>query len=217
MEPCSIAIVRSVALWLSLCLVPACGGSGGDDDGGGGDPGDATAIDGGGGGGDDGAPPGDDGGTAAGCEDYCDAISAACTGSLQQYYDRGTCLASCALFPAGQPGDDSGDSRACRMHHAELAASDPDPHCYHAGPSGAGVCGAPCAAYCDIMQVACPDEYADDGECMDACAGFPDTRPYSVLENRGDTLACRIFHATRSSTNDLHCGTASADSPPCTN
>ncbi len=202
--------MRSIALCLALSLAAACGGS--DDDGGGdGTGGSADAAP----GESDAAPPSGDAGASPSCQDYCAAVSDACVDQLRQYHDLATCLATCALFPPGQPGDESGDSLACRAHHAELARAGPDPHCYHAGPSGDGVCGDPCDGYCDLMLPVCDRVYADQAECMEVCAGFPDPRPYTVFESRSDTAGCRIFHATRATTDDGHCGTASADSVTC--
>lgn len=208
---------KATAAILALALASACG----DDDGGTGDGGDGGDQP-----GDDATPGqadaatgGDDGGTTASCEHYCETIMAACLQDLKQYIDLATCLATCPLFPPGAEGDDTGDSLACRVQHAEWAAEEPGPHCYHAGPSGGrgdGVCGGPCDGYCDIMLAACPGEYVDDADCMEICAGFPDPRPYSILEARTDTVACRIWHATRSTVNDGHCKTAAADSGTCT-
>jgi hypothetical protein len=204
--------MRRLVLALALCVGAACGGDSGGDSG---DHGDAPDDGGGGGdasgdaGGDpDAAPP------SASCVDYCESIMASCTGDLAQYKFMPNCLASCALYPAGEEGADSGDSLACRLTHAALAEGEPDPHCRHAGPSGEGVCGEPCDAYCDLMMAVC-DLYADDGECMEVCSGFPDTVLYSIEENRGDTVQCRLFHATMASAADGHCGTASAESGPC--
>ncbi|HEU5055646.1 MAG TPA: hypothetical protein VFU21_03950 [Kofleriaceae bacterium] len=197
--------MRSLALCLATCLA-ACGA---DDDGG-----DAPAED---------AAPDDradagsgvDAGPSATCEEYCTVLTDACQDSFRQYRDLETCLASCALFPPGQAGDESGDSVACRAHHAELSLAEPDPHCYHAGPSGDGVCGDPCDGYCDLMVPTCQQIYADDGECMAVCAGFPDPRPYTVHEDRVDTAACRLVHATRATVDDGHCGSAGPDSSTC--
>ncbi len=206
--------MRRLLLALALSAVAACGGDSGDDTG---DQGDAPDDAGGsdrdasgedGGGGADASPP------YAGCVEYCESIMASCTGDLAQYKFMPNCLASCALFPAGEEGAESGASMGCRVTHAALAVDEPDPHCRHAGPSGGGVCGAPCDAYCDLMMAVC-DLYADDGECMEVCAGFPDTVLYSINENRGDTVQCRLFHATMASAADGHCGTASAESGPC--
>jgi hypothetical protein len=38
---------------------------------------------------------------------------------------------------------------------------------------------------------------------------------YSILENQGDSVECRIFHAVRTTVDDRHCGSASADSTAC--
>jgi hypothetical protein len=199
--------VRTFAIAFAVMVAAACGG---DDDGtsdGSTSDGGTSVI--------DGAPGGADAQVAAGCEEYCASILASCTTTLAQYRDQATCLASCALFPPGEPGADSGDSLACRVTHAALAVDEPDPHCRHAGPSGGGVCGAPCDAYCDIVMGVC-ELYGDDGACMDTCAGFPEVGMYSTRQSRGDSVECRIFHATLATEDpQSHCGTAGPDSTPC--
>ena len=209
-------MMRSIALYIAVAVAGACGG--GDDDHAGDDGGDAPVDD--AAPGDHDAAPGDgDGGPLAGCDEYCSRLAAACTEQMRQYIDAETCLATCALFPPGEPGDEGGNSLACRMVHVERAEGDPDPHCYHAGPSGgrgSGVCGAPCENYCMIMMSACPAEFASAEDCMTACADYPDPRPYTIFESRTDTVACRIYHGTRATTDDNHCGTASPDSTTCT-
>ena len=110
--------MRRLLLALALYVGAACGGDGGDS-------GDQDEAPGDAGGGRDAS--GDDGGNAdasaasASCADYCESIMASCTGDLAQYKFMPTCLASCALFPAGEAGADSGDSIACRVTHAALA------------------------------------------------------------------------------------------------
>ncbi len=197
--------MRTLAIALAI-IFAACGG---DDDGasdGIGTDGGAQVI--------DGAPS--DGAAATGCDEYCASIMATCSDALSQYRDLASCLGSCALFPPGSPGADSGDSLACRVTHAELAMDTPDPHCRHAGPSGGGVCGAPCDAYCDLMMGVC-DLYGDDAECMEVCAGFPEVGDYSSAPGagRGDSVECRIMHATLATEDTVHCGTAGPDSTPC--
>jgi hypothetical protein len=187
-------------------MFAACGGDDdGDDGSSGGTDGGGSVID---------AAAGFDGAVAAGCDEYCASIMTSCTGALTQYYDLEECLASCALFPPGEPGTESGDSLACRVTHAALAVDEPDPHCRHAGPSGGDVCGVPCDAYCDLVMAVC-DLYPDDGACMETCAGFPESGMYSIRESRNDNVECRIFHATRATVDDGHCGTASAGSTTC--
>lgn len=204
--------MRRLALVLAISLT-ACGG---DDDGGGdssdgdvhghedgGVVADATA-------GPDAPPP------SADCQDYCSSIMATCTMALAQYRDTGDCLASCAVFSPGEPGADSGDSLACRITHAELAVGEPDPHCRHAGPSGGGVCGAYCEAYCTLVMGICSEVYADAGECMTTCADFPVSGMYSVKHRTGDTVDCRIFHTTLAPDEpEVHCTQVGPDSIPC--
>jgi len=92
-------------------------------------------------------PPPTDGGDAMmaanDCATYCAAITSACTGANAQYTDMADCTAYCAqaMWPAGTPGEAAGNTLACRIYHAGVAAGTPDVHCPHAGPSGAAVCG----------------------------------------------------------------------------
>ncbi|MEZ4469038.1 MAG: hypothetical protein R3F43_32550 [bacterium] len=72
------------------------------------------------------------------CDVYCDLMARNCAGT---YADEIACQASCAGFPDGNTGDQSGNSVQCRIYHAGLPASaDAQTHCPHAGPDGAGVC-----------------------------------------------------------------------------
>ncbi len=153
------------------------------------------------------------------CDDYCTAILANCSGVEAQYGSMATCLASCAAFPQGAIGDMSGDTLECRDYHAAAAAADATTHCVHAGPGGAGVCGANCAGYCDIVIDACTAGnmvYNNLGECTTACGGFTDTEKYDAGDMTGDTLACRLYHATAASTDPTtHCGHTAAISATC--
>jgi hypothetical protein len=136
-----------------------------------------------------------------------------CTGATNaQYKDMASCLGSCAAFPDGMPGDEDGNSVACRTYHAGVAAQAPDMHCGHAGPSGGGVCGTPCEAYCSIVLNTCTDAnavYLETQECMTACMGITDDVAYNSGVTGGDSLSCRIYHATvASSSTDMaatHC------------
>jgi hypothetical protein len=92
------------------------------------------------GGGDEDAPvtPGND------CATLCAAVTANCSADNIQYMDAAQCAAYCAAaaWPAGDVGDMTGNTIACRIYHAGVAAGDPDTHCGHAGPTGGSVCGA---------------------------------------------------------------------------
>lgn len=144
---------------------------------------------------------GDDGGgddaTGATCEEYCDQMAVNCAGTNAQWPTRDQCLAACGAFPPGTPGDQSGNSLECRVYHAGAALGDPDTHCVHAGPGGAGLCGSNCEGFCTIVVDACTggnEAYASVNQCITECQGFDDSEPYDVSDTVGDTLACRIYH-----------------------
>ncbi|MFO0636861.1 MAG: hypothetical protein U0168_28865 [Nannocystaceae bacterium] len=70
------------------------------------------------------------------CENFCALALASCVGPLSPWDGVEACLADCAAFDT-EPGFSAtvvdGDSFACRMTHATLAAVQPDPHCTHIG------------------------------------------------------------------------------------
>ncbi|MBI4448679.1 cupredoxin family copper-binding protein [Candidatus Woesearchaeota archaeon] len=75
------------------------------------------------------------------CADYCTSVQTACVGDNQQYENAQTCLAQCASYRIGTPGETTGDTLSCRTYHAQVASAvDPAVHCTHAGPSGGGIC-----------------------------------------------------------------------------
>lgn len=78
------------------------------------------------------------------CEGYCALITTVCDDANAQYVDEADCLAQCdALnWDDGTPGSTDGNTIACRIYHTGAARTAPEDHCPHAGPSGAGVCGA---------------------------------------------------------------------------
>lgn len=79
------------------------------------------------------------------CAGYCAQMAINCTGDDAQYIDTADCMAQCTAlnWPAGIPGDNSGNSLACRIYHGgDPAATDPGLHCPHAGPTGDNTCGA---------------------------------------------------------------------------
>jgi len=151
-------------------------------------------------------------GTGAGCDAYCTDILANCQDANAQYPDMAACLGSCAGMPDGAPGATDGNSIACRTYHAGAAEMDPLLHCGHAGPSGADTCGVSCEGYCTIVQHACTGAnavYATEMECMTACEVVTDDVPYTSAANAGDSLSCRIYHATVAASSPdmapLHC------------
>jgi len=138
------------------------------------------------------------------CDVYCDMSANNCPGDYDDHQD---CQAYCSTFDdSGSVGDASGNTVQCRIYHAVIAEQDGPLHCPHAGPSGGDVCGTWCDVYCDASANTCPGEYADDGECQSACAGFDDSgRPGDIA---GDTVQCRIYHlgvAQESQDPGTHC------------
>jgi hypothetical protein len=89
-------------------------------------------------------PPPVDANVMNDCAGYCGLITTNCTGAHAQYADMADCMAECTAlaWPAGTPGDTSGNTLACRIYHGVAAGSDAATHCAHAGATGGGVCGA---------------------------------------------------------------------------
>ena len=144
------------------------------------------------------------------CDEYCDAVLAACTGANAQYQEASQCLGNCALisWELGTPGDTDGNTVACRTTHAGLAAADPATHCAHAGTSGGDVCGTWCENYCAYMDTNCGSVYADNAECMTACAALPDTG--AANDMTGDTVQCRTTMAAFAVVQPALCAAAPA-------
>ncbi len=159
-----------------------------------------TTTDGGGGG-------GSDGGGALSCASYCATITANCSAANQQFSGMDQCLNSCKAFPAGAEADTSGNTLGCRTYHAGAAKADPVTHCAHAGPGGAGVCGANCDGYCQIAQMYCTTAnkaqvYASLDECKATCAAFSDTAKFNVTDmmlQDKKQVACLLYHVQEAS------------------
>lgn len=150
---------------------------------------------------------GSGGGGPINCEKYCTAIGAACTQANSEYISKDVCLAMCATFDPGQPGDTKGDSLNCRYGHALAAAADPVHECQKAGPLAID-CTAPCSAFCLLDIAFCtPGEglfpYASAADCKTQCMAYSylvsadQTDPSTagdILFLAGDTLNCRVYH-----------------------
>lgn len=150
------------------------------------------------------------------CEAYCDQALGNCDGRYALYPDRAACLATCARMPKSASFDAAdGNSVQCRTFHAAgPSASDPSSHCAHAGPSGAGVCGEPCEAYCDQVLGNCTGAnavFSTAEECLGACGPFPSG---ALGATSGDSLECRLFHGSFPASSDpVHCAHAAPVSP----
>jgi hypothetical protein len=160
------------------------------------------------------------------CATYCTEIQTNCTGANAQYPAEATnahCLATCASFPMGTAADMAGNTLGCRIYHAGTPSmTAPDTHCVHAGPGGdktsaaaPGTCGDACTSFCTLEIKACGltgdaggnGQYASAAACMTACAGFDKTHLYGLTAS-GDSLACRLYHATNAAISGnatVHC------------
>ena len=201
--------MRSLSICLAACTaltLAACG-----DDGDGSTPIDAAAsID---------APAG-----ALTCAAYCSSITQNCSAGNKQYNDMASCLASCAFMPVGSIADTQGNTLGCRTYHAGTPAmTTPATHCAHAGPGGADptgpFCGNNCQGFCQIVLGACTGANQQYGgqmaTCMTQCSMFNDNVKYAAQQT-GNTLACRLYHATVATTAPgMHCGHTAAVSSTC--
>ncbi len=159
------------------------------------------------------------------CERYCMTLVSNCTGDHAQYPDYLTCIDTCAILPAGSPGDTDVDSVECRLALAEKAGRlEPEFYCPLSGPVGGNECGSDCEGFCRIMAAFCSAErtngeyyYPDEATCLADCATLPVApEPYSsTLHSVGPYLQCRVFHACAANIDaDYHCGHAFGE-PPC--
>ena len=97
---------------LTVLALGAGSGCGSEDGGGGGGSGGAAGAGGG--------AAGAGGGGVVSCASYCAAITTGCSGSVEQYGSKDTCLASCGAFPLGAAGDKTGNSLEWDAYHAGL-------------------------------------------------------------------------------------------------
>jgi hypothetical protein len=197
------SIMTSLAIGLTFMLAAACGGDDDDDDGGGDAP-DAAVGE-------------------LSCATYCANIDANCTGANKQYAMVAQCMATCAFFEDGDFDDTTGNTLGCRDYHAKAAEGDPGVHCIHAGPTGgtANQCGEICESFCTIALAACTganEAYDDMAACMTACEDFETEDAYDTGDTTGNTIECRVYHATVASTTpDVHCPhiTVASVAPHC--
>jgi len=168
----------------------------------------------------DAAPPADvavDTATAApSAMAYCTDIIANCTGANAQYPSLDQCLGTAATFPVGNVGEQVGNTLGCRAYHAGAPSQTlPAMHCIHAGPGGdqtnaAGTCGDACTSFCNLEVKTCgtiavplpniTPQYQDLAACVTACGNFNKANLYVLNTTQpspsGDSLACRLYHAT---------------------
>lgn len=157
---------------------------------------------------------GGDAGPTTPCGAYCNAVMANCTAQFQQYRDQTTCLAVCSHLPLGTAGEDTGDTVACRLTHAQAVTGtgEPGTECPVAGPGGSGVCGSNCDGYCTLMHTICADKFATIPDCETACSGVPDLGGYNSSIEGGNSIQCRLYHVSAASlVPSTHCPHAAGE------
>jgi hypothetical protein len=135
------------------------------------------------------------------CIEYCEVVTANCTGELKAFESVAQCEKTCALLPQGTEGD-SVNSVGCRLAHARIGNSKEE--CRMASAFGGGACGGRCDVFCDLVDKNCIQPLAGAGTypskstCFEACSGIR----YDETVSEGtqqpfageDNLNCRMFH-----------------------
>lgn len=145
------------------------------------------------------------------CDEYCDTVAENCKDLTDEggpnfllYFSRAECMATCAVFPEGQEGAESGNSIHCRLRAATLAAQlqEPEEYCPRAGPGGNDGCGTNCEGFCTMALAVCPAEFERLGSdisgdtCHTICDGLPDLGGFDIEQDEGNSVQCRIYHVS---------------------
>lgn len=153
------------------------------------------------------------------CAEYCQVVDDHCEGELAQYPGITICESLCARMNPGTPEDTLGNTVGCRTFHALLAAEGPEPHCAHAGPTGAGTCGANCESFCTLALATCEGDrspWPGAEACIADCEAFDPEPAYSADTPDADTFACRMRHLTLAGEQpEIHCAHIGPASPVC--
>ncbi len=171
------------------------------------------------------------------CAAMCQLAQATCTGEYTVYESEEQCRAVCGAFAPGTFADRNQNTVGCRQYHAGSAATAPQTHCKHAGPSGDGHCGAypedaeksgNCESYCLLLEAACGEDpgytFSSLEECQTTCeSDFAETGAaadsgYSVDTATDDpaSLQCRVLLAARALEDASACEGALGGAP-CSN
>ena len=164
--------------------------------------------------------PAEGGPPATLCDRYCDAALANCPDNTDQggpnltlYFSRAECMATCAVFPEGEEGDERVNTMHCRLRAAQLALDLKDPaYCPRAGPGGNGFCGENCDGFCTMARAQCTDAFVElqseltDENCDEFCAELPDLGGFVIDQDSGNSVQCRIYHASAATLDaSTHC------------
>jgi hypothetical protein len=172
------------------------------------------------------APCVDDQMAAPDCANFCRFNLLACTGESAAYESEQQCLAVCGALPPGTNADHSQNTMGCRQWHTYNSLLDPESHCAHTAPGGDGHCGSDqpdktgnCEAYCILLARACAGDFAaaypSQAECQKACSSQPaefgaerDSKYKISAAQSGNTLQCRLLHASRALGSAAECASA---------
>jgi hypothetical protein len=154
------------------------------------------------------------------CENFCALESKNCTDNDDVFITEIGCLAACAGMSAtGSPGDESGDTVQCRLHQLGTPAYLDVAACAYGALDGGGQCVAAdwvaptCSAYCADAVANCTGDYElydDETNCEDFCGNYAGWSPGSLGDLDGNSLYCRMEHASAAATDqEAHCAAAS--------
>jgi hypothetical protein len=160
------------------------------------------------------------------CAEFCRFNLAACTGDLAVYESDKQCMAVCMALDGGLNSHREENTMGCRSWHTFNSLIDPASHCAHTGPGGDGHCGLDqvdktgnCVSYCTIAEKACgavfTAKYASRAACELECSTQPDSfgakmdAKYRIAAAQsGNTLQCRLLHASRALSDMTECPSA---------
>ncbi|MBL4686698.1 MAG: hypothetical protein JKY37_19025 [Nannocystaceae bacterium] len=156
---------------------------------------------------------------AQACEAYCEIIGDHCEDDQAQYSGGTLCESTCTFMAPGNSDDALGNTVGCRTTHALRAAEQPDTHCSHAGPTGAGTCGGTCESFCSLALEICVgdlEQWPDADACVADCSAWNPEPLYDASVPDADTYACHMRHLTLAAAQaDPHCDHLGPDSPVC--
>ena len=155
------------------------------------------------------------------CDNFCHLSQSICTGPDAIFDNADACATACADFAMdGELTDTDGDTLQCRLYHLGVAGTNPpstaEVHCPHAAVDGGETCvDAPhpdptCAEYCQLVQLSCqgPEaQYADETECLAYCETYAQLPLGAATDMAGNTVGCRLYHATVAGTSDIDAAT----------
>ncbi len=153
------------------------------------------------------------------CANYCELMTANCSGDNRQYRTAGQCEAVCDALDIGKKGDEEGNTAYCRVHFVKEAEESPGIHCPAAGPGGDGVCGDNCESFCYLQTAICSGDdrqYPTITECVTECEEFDQSDVYASSAGAGDTFACRLAQLVMAATSpEVYCPNIAVESPVC--